>query len=83
MERLHHESLESLAESISELDGIIDPITVEYVAHDDRYRIISGARRYRAAKIIGLEALPCIVKGVDDRWNRWLPGRHQIIGIVN
>ena len=74
---------ESLAESISELDGIIDPITVAYVAHDDRYRIISGERRSRAAKMVGLEALPCIVKEIDDRWNRWLPDRHQIIWIVN
>ncbi len=67
----NQESLESLAESISELDGIIDPITVEHVEHDDRYRIISGERRYRAAKMVGLEELPCIVKEVDDH-NRFL-----------
>lgn len=60
-----------MAESISELDGIIDPITVEYVEKDDRYRIISGERRYRAAKRVGLKELPCIVKEVDDH-NRFL-----------
>lgn len=68
---LNQESLESLAESISELDGIIDPITVEYVENDDCYRIISGERRYRAAKMVGLTQLPCIVKEVDDH-NRFL-----------
>ena len=65
------ESLQSLAESISELDGIIDPITVEYVEKNDCYRILSGERRYRAAKMAGLIELPCIVKEVDDH-NRFL-----------
>lgn len=60
------ESLESLAESISELDGIIDPLTVEYLEKDDCYRIISGERRYRSAKMAGMMELPCIVKEVDD-----------------
>ena len=67
----NQESLESLAESISELDGIIDPITVEYVEKENCYRIISGERRYRAAKMVGLKELPCIVKEVDDH-NRFL-----------
>ena len=65
------ESLESLAESISELDGIIDPITVEHIEHNDCYRIISGERRYRASKMVGLMELPCIVKEVNDD-NRFL-----------
>jgi len=59
--------LESLAESIKELDGIIDPITVEYNDQGDFFRIISGERRYRAAKMIGLMKLPCIIKEIDDR----------------
>ena len=65
------DSLESLAESIRELDGIIDPITVEHVAKEGFYRIISGERRYRAAKMVGLQRLPCIVKEIDDH-NRFL-----------
>jgi len=60
-------TLESLAESIKELDGIIDPLTVEYDDQDDIFRIISGERRYRAAKMVGLEKLPCIVKEIDDQ----------------
>ena len=43
------EALESLAESIKELGGIIDPLTVEYNEQEDLFRIISGERRYRAA----------------------------------
>jgi ParB family chromosome partitioning protein len=59
--------LESLAASIEEVGGIIDPLTVEYAENDDCFRIISGERRYRAAKIIGLDRLPCIVKEVNDK----------------
>ncbi len=61
------ETLESLAESIQELEGVIDPLAVEYVQEDDFFRIISGERRYRAAKLAGLEKLPCIIQEVDDR----------------
>ena len=61
------ETLESLAESIKELDGIIDPLTVEYDDQDDVFRIISGERRYRAAKMVGLGKLPCVVKEIDDQ----------------
>jgi len=61
------ETLESLAESIKELDGIIDPITVEYDDQGDFFRIISGERRYRAAKMVGLTKLPCIIKEIDDQ----------------
>ena len=61
------ETLESLAASIEAVGGIIDPISVEYSDIDDCFRIISGERRYRAAKIIGLDRLPCIIKEVDDK----------------
>lgn len=61
------ETLISLAESIKELEGIIDPLTVEYIEKKDCFQIISGERRYRAAKIVGLETLPCIVREVDDK----------------
>jgi ParB family chromosome partitioning protein len=61
------ETLESLAESIKEVGGVIDPLTVEYSENDDCFRIISGERRYRAAKISGLDKLPCVVTEVDDK----------------
>jgi len=61
------DSLECLAESIRELGEIIDPLTVEYDEKEDIFRIISGERRFRAAKMVGLERLPCILKDVDDK----------------
>jgi ParB family chromosome partitioning protein len=61
------ETLGSLAESIRELGGIIDPLTVEYNEGEDIFRIISGERRYRAAKMVGLEKLPCIMKEMDEK----------------
>jgi len=62
----NQETLESLADSIKELGGLIDPLTVEYAEKDDCFRIISGERRYRAAGMVGLEMLPCIIKDVDN-----------------
>ena len=60
------ETLESLAESI-EAVGIIDPLIVEYSEANDCFQIISGERRYRAARLMGLDQLPCVVKTVDDK----------------
>ena len=60
-------TLKSLAESIKELGGIIDPLSVEYIDKNDCFQIISGERRFRAAKIVGLDTLPCIVREVDDK----------------
>jgi ParB family chromosome partitioning protein len=52
-------SLKELAASISE-KGIIQPIIVE--PHGDRYKVVAGERRYRAAKIAGLDRVPAIVR---------------------
>jgi ParB family chromosome partitioning protein len=71
------ETLESLAESIKEVGGIIDPLTVEYSENNDCFQIISGERRYRAAKISGLDKLPCVIKEVDEK------SRYLIQFIVN
>jgi len=60
-------TLESLAESIREIGEIIDPLTVAYDEKEDVFRIISGERRYRAATMVGLERLPCIIKEVDQK----------------
>jgi ParB family chromosome partitioning protein len=59
--------LESIAESIKEAGGIVDPLTVSYDQGENVFRIISGERRYRAAKMAGQEELPCIVKTVDQK----------------
>ena len=54
----------SLADSIRTL-GVIQPITVKRT-DDGRYLIISGERRWRAARKAGLESLPAYIREVDD-----------------
>ena len=58
------EALDELADSIRQL-GIIQPITVRK-AEDEKYIIISGERRWRAAQRANLETLPAYVREVDD-----------------
>lgn len=57
------EALESLAESIKE-NGILQPVCVR--RKGAIYEIISGERRMRAAKLIGLTEIPCIIMSADD-----------------
>lgn len=58
------EALEELSISIKEL-GIIQPITVR--KNGDKFQIISGERRYRAAKLAGLDTVPVFVRLADDQ----------------
>lgn len=54
-------TLDELATSIQSY-GIIQPIVVSRNEGSDRYTIIAGERRWRAAQIAGLENLPCVVR---------------------
>ena len=56
-------ALKSLADSIRE-NGILQPVCVR--RNGALYEIISGERRTRAAKMAGLEEIPCIVMEADD-----------------
>ena len=58
------EALEELATSIREL-GIIQPLTLRS-ADAGTYMIISGERRYRAAKLAGLDTVPAYVRTAND-----------------
>lgn len=58
------EALEGLAQSIKTY-GLIQPVTVRPV-EGGRYQLISGERRYRAAKMAGLTEIPAFVRTVDD-----------------
>ena len=58
-------SLAELADSIRE-HGIIQPLTVRKLA-SGYYQIIAGERRWRAARIAGLQEVPVIVIEADDR----------------
>ncbi len=57
--------LRELADSIRRL-GVLQPISVRPDAGIDGYRIISGERRYRAAKAAGLTEVPCWVQTPDE-----------------
>ncbi|MBN3574862.1 ParB/RepB/Spo0J family partition protein [Vibrio neptunius] len=59
------EALEELAASI-ESQGIIQPIVVRQT-ENDKFEIIAGERRWRAARKAGLKQVPCVIKNVDDR----------------
>ncbi|MGN0001056.1 MAG: ParB/RepB/Spo0J family partition protein [Marinilabiliaceae bacterium] len=59
------DELEELAASIRNF-GIITPLTLRKVEDSDRYQIIAGERRFRAAKIVGLDKVPAYVRDVSD-----------------
>ena len=58
-------NIEELANSVRE-KGVLEPILVRQVA-PNRYQIISGERRYRAATMAGLDEIPAIELDVDDK----------------
>ncbi|MCF0178748.1 MAG: ParB/RepB/Spo0J family partition protein [Bacteroidales bacterium] len=58
------QALEELAESIKSI-GIIQPITLRQ-EEDGTYMIVAGERRYRAAKIAGLQTIPAYIRKVSD-----------------
>ncbi len=57
--------LRELSDSIKE-KGVLEPLLVRFVPREDAYYIISGERRYHAARAAGLRELPCIEKIADD-----------------
>lgn len=61
--KFSEESLQELAASISE-HGILQPVLVRPVG--TQFEIVAGERRWRAAKIAGLETIPAVVKDIDD-----------------
>jgi len=62
----NEQSLSELADSIREF-GIIQPIIVRRLNGEERYEIITGERRLRAAKQVGLTSIPAIINvNIDD-----------------
>jgi ParB family chromosome partitioning protein len=60
------EELESLAESIR-VQGVLQPILVRvHPTAPERYQIVAGERRFRAAMQAGLTEIPAIVREMDD-----------------
>lgn len=58
------EALEELAASIRS-QGVIQPIVVRQI-NNDKYEIIAGERRWRAAQLAKLDVIPCLIKDVPD-----------------
>src|SRR5258706_2367545 len=63
-ENWDEEALSELAASIREL-GVLQPILVRTVG-DDRYQIVAGERRWRAAHRAGLATVPAVIRDVDE-----------------
>ena len=63
----NEESLEELAESIKTY-GVIQPIVVS--KEDGYFGIVAGERRWRAAKLAGLEEIPAIIRESDEQTNK-------------
>ena len=61
----NEEAIGELAESIKSL-GIIQPVTVRKVDRN-QYQLVSGERRYRAAKSIGFDRIPAYVRIANDQ----------------
>jgi len=63
--QMHESELEELAQSIR-TQGVMQPLLVRQIS-DNKYEIIAGERRFRAAGMAGLESVPVLIKNVDDQ----------------
>ncbi len=61
----NEQDLEELAASIKE-KGVIQPLIVTYNTEAERYELVAGERRLRAAKIVGLDQVPVVVIDVEN-----------------
>jgi len=61
----NEETLKELASSIREL-GVIQPITVRKISFNT-YQLVSGERRYRASKLLGLQEIPAYIRIANDQ----------------
>ncbi len=59
------EDIKILADSIA-TNGIIEPLAVRK-SYDGRYEIIAGNRRFRAAQMVGLRRIPCVIHIADEK----------------
>lgn len=63
--QFNEEQLKELAGSIKEL-GVIQPITVRKIGQSN-FQLVSGERRFRASKLLGLETIPAFVRLANDQ----------------
>ena len=63
--RFDYDQLEGLAQSIRQ-NGILQPITVRAL-EDGKFELVSGERRLRAARLVGMTKIPAIVTEIDEK----------------
>lgn len=63
--RIDEQLLEELASSISKL-GIVQPLTVREIGNN-KYQLIAGERRLKAARMAGLHSVPAYLRTADDQ----------------
>lgn len=61
----NEEKIKELSQSIKQ-HGIIQPITVRRI-DNDKFQLISGERRFRASKLIGIKTIPAFIRDTDDK----------------
>lgn len=64
-DRFEEVALQELADSIRE-QGVIQPVTVRKLGYD-KYQLISGERRYKAARLVGLKEIPAYIRVANDQ----------------
>jgi ParB family chromosome partitioning protein len=65
---MRQDTLEDLADSIK-VQGVVQPIVVRAIAskgNEQRYEIVAGERRWRAAQLAGLQEIPAVVREIAD-----------------
>ena len=60
------EALQELADSIK-VQGVVQPIVVRPLSKGEKFEIIAGERRWRAAQLAGLHEIPAVVRKLDDQ----------------
>ena len=63
-DRFTEGALEELANSIAQ-KGVLQPVTVREVQYDN-FELVTGERRWRAAKMAGLSTIPAIIRSFED-----------------
>jgi len=58
-------SLTELADSIR-AQGVVQPLVVRAIGSEGRFEIVAGERRWRAAQLAGLTAVPVVIRELDD-----------------
>jgi len=61
---INQTKLQEITESIKQI-GVLEPILVR--KHKKRYEIIVGCIRFRASRLAGLKAVPCIIHSINDK----------------